>query len=86
MVVLAGHGPSLFGRNWLQHIRLNWSEIFHVDLGVDEVISSHPTIFSTDTGSLQNLQASLRIRENTTPKFLKPRSVPYSLKPAIELT
>jgi len=51
---------------------------------VDEVISSHPTIFSTDKGSLQNLQASLRIRENTTPKFLKPRSVPYSLKPAIE--
>ena len=58
--------------------------MFHVDLGVDEVISSHPTIFNTNTGSLQNLQASLTFGENTTPKFFKPRSVPYSLKPAIE--
>ena len=24
LVVIAGNGPRLFGRNWLNHINLNW--------------------------------------------------------------
>ena len=27
LVVVEGNGASLFGRSWLQHIRLNWAEI-----------------------------------------------------------
>jgi len=27
LVVVAGDGPSLFGRNWLQHIQLDWKSI-----------------------------------------------------------
>ena len=30
-VVISGEGPWLMGRNWLQHISLNWREIFHLD-------------------------------------------------------
>ena len=30
LVVIAGNGPSLFGRNWLNHINLNWKEMFKV--------------------------------------------------------
>ena len=29
-VVISGEGSCLMGRNWLQHISLNWSEIFHL--------------------------------------------------------
>ena len=29
MVILEGNGPTLFGRNWLSHIRLNWSDMSH---------------------------------------------------------
>ena len=84
VVVLAGNGPTLFGRNWLKHIRLNWSEICHIGLGVEEVIAKYQNIFSAQTGSLKGLQATLKINPDATPKFLKPRSVPYALKPAIE--
>ena len=76
--------PTLFGRDWLKHIRLNWCEICHIGLGVEEVIAKHQNIFSAQTGSLKGLQASLKIHSDVTPKFLKPRSVPYALKPAIE--
>ena len=33
---------------------------------------------------MKGLQATLKINPDATPKFLKPRSVPYALKPAIE--
>ena len=84
VVILEGNGPSLFGRDWLSHIRLNWSEIFHIGLVIEEVIAKYQTIFDSQTGSLKGLQASLKMHTDVTPKFLKPRSVPYALKPAIE--
>ena len=30
LVVIAGDGLSLFGRNWLNHITLNWKKVFAV--------------------------------------------------------
>ena len=27
LVVVTGNGPPLLGRNWLEHIKLNWKEI-----------------------------------------------------------
>ena len=30
LVVTAGKGPSLLGRNWLNHINLNWKKLFAV--------------------------------------------------------
>ena len=29
LVVVAGEGPSLFGRNWLKCLKLNWSDRCH---------------------------------------------------------
>ena len=84
VVILEGNGPTLFGRDWLNHIRLDWSEIFHIGLGVKEVIAKYQNIFNAQTSSLKQLQASLKMHSNVTPKFLKPRSVPYALKPTIE--
>ena len=30
LVVVQGQGPSLFGRNWLQEVKLNWTELARV--------------------------------------------------------
>ena len=51
---------------------------------MEEVIAKHQNIFSAQTGSLKGVQASLKMHTDVTPKFVKPRSVPYALKPAIE--
>ena len=51
---------------------------------MEEVIAKYQTIFDSQTGSLKGLQASLKMHTDVTPKFLKPRSVPYALIPAIE--
>ena len=51
---------------------------------MEEVIAKYQNIFNAHTGLLKQLQASLKMHSDVTPKFLKPRSVPYALKPAIE--
>ena len=79
IVILEGNGPTLFGGNWLSYIRLNWSDICHIGFGVEEL--SHikiSKVFSAQTGSLKGVQASISIHSDVTPKFLKPRSVPYN--------
>ena len=60
------------------------SEICHIGFGVEEVIAKYRNVFSAQTGSLKDLQVSLKLHSDVTPKFLKARSVPYALKPAIE--
>ena len=33
LVVVQGEGPALLGRNWLNHLVLNWHDILHTSLG-----------------------------------------------------
>ena len=76
VVILEGNGPTLFGRNWLKYIRLNWSQICHIGLDVEEVIAKHQNIFSAQTGSLKGLQASLKYILMSHLNFLSPDQCP----------
>ena len=90
LIVVAGDGPSLFGRNWLKHVQLNWKKIGTVVLSSDttqklsRLLKEYQEIFSDELGTVQNFQAELTVEENAQPKFCKPRSVPLPLKEAIK--
>ena len=38
LIVVDGQGPPLFGRNWLQKIRLNWMSIKQVSTQLDQLL------------------------------------------------
>ena len=81
-------GPPLLGREWLRSIRLEWS-LFRLmskddSTAVDEVLSRHPDVFSDELGQLRGIQAHIAVREGSHPKHLKPRSVPYARRAAVE--
>ena len=38
LVVIKGKGPSLFGRNWLEQIKLDWPVIHRLEGGLVEGI------------------------------------------------
>ena len=47
-VVISGEGPCLLGRNWLQHISLDWSAIFNLttmDKELNAILEAHSTVF-----------------------------------------
>lgn len=88
LLVVVGSGPTLFGRNWLRYIRLNWKTIRLATLedGRDQVeilLECYPQVFSQQLGNMRKFQATLRVRREVKPVFCKPRAVPFALKEAI---
>ena len=85
LVVVAGHGPSLFGRNWLEKIRLEWGSIQSITTTpVEELLHEYAEVFSSDLGTIQGVEAHLEVQEGATPRFHRPRSVPYALRGVVE--
>ena len=84
LVVVAGGGPALFGRNWLGQIQLDWTSIHKVSTPLDQLLKEYKEVFRLELGTLQGVQAKLVVKPDASPKFHKPRSVPYALKTAIE--
>ena len=53
LLVIKGSGPSLFGRDWLSQLKLNWREI-NTLMGVrlDEILAQHKEVFKEGFGAL----------------------------------
>ena len=81
LLVVAGEGPSLIGRNWLEHIQLNWSDIKIINSfsSLGSVLDSHAEVFRPQLGKLHNITAKLYIKTGARPRFFCPRSVAHSL-------
>ena len=75
LIVVAGEGPSLFGRNWLQAIHLDWHHIGKVvtpSPNLAALLEQHKAIFREELGTIAKEKATLSIKPDTTPKFHKP--------------
>ena len=85
LIVVAGDGPSLLGRNWLQVIRLDWMKINPVkQCQVSEVLQRHETLFQPGLGMLQGYEAKIIVDPEARPRFCKARSVPYAMRTQVE--
>ena len=84
LLVVRGRGPPLFGRNWLEKIRLDWGAIRKVYTPIEQLMSEYAEVFRKELGTMQGVQARLEVKDTATPRFHKHRSVPYTLRGAIE--
>ena len=86
LVVVNGAGPNLFGRNWLKYIRLDWHRIATVQpgsQGVQALWQQHSNLFKDELGTVNSYKATLHIKPEATPKFFKPRPVPFAIEGAV---
>jgi len=83
LVVFKGNGPSLPGRN----CQLDWHNIFTVRTvklkPLNSLLQQHRIWFSNVLVKIQPFTASLYIKPDATPRFFKPRPVPFAIKDAI---
>ncbi|XP_060081069.1 uncharacterized protein K02A2.6-like [Ylistrum balloti] len=91
--VACGNRPSLLGRNWLSHIKLDWPSIFtvtqsvqsqRIDTSVKEMLVKHHKLFQKGLGTIQKFKAQVKVQSDVQPIFCKARAVPFSLKEALE--
>ena len=89
LYVVAGNGPTLLGRQWLVGpIRLDWKTIglhrVSVQSGLDTLLQKYDGIFQEEIGTMNVIRADLKVRENATPRFHRPRQIPFALKEPVE--
>ena len=92
VIVTPGSGPSLLGRNWLLHTRLNWKQIFN-ELKLSEenesvelktILDKYATVFKEELGTMKGTEVHINLKLDAKPRFCKARPVPYALKPKID--
>ena len=81
-------GPCLLGKDWLQYIRLDWANIRAVYLNkgqnkVNNLIQKYPEVFQEGLGTMKSSKAHLHLKEGLTPKFCRPRKVPFTIKESV---
>ena len=62
LIVVTGDGPSLLGRNWLQHLRLNWKirkiTTEQTPGSIESLLTNHAAIFRNELGTIQPFKAT----------------------------
>ena len=88
LVVVKGNGPTLLGRNWLKHFRLDWSSIKTVvsqqDNHLNVLLEEYQDLFADELGTIKPFQARLAVDTTAEPRYHRPRSVPFAMRPAVE--
>ena len=85
LLIIEGEGPSLFGRNWLKHIQIDWKSIYVLnETKLSTVLTKHQDVFKEGLGKLKEVKAKIYVEPADQPKYFKARSVPYSMKIKVE--
>ena len=86
-MVTAGDGQSLFCRNWLHLINLNWKKLFAVCMvwfeSLHTLMQLHQQLIADGLRTVEPFKLSLHIRHWAKPRFCKPWPVPFSIRDAI---
>ena len=91
LYVVERDGPCLMGRDWLTSIILDWKQIGLLNTMVNSsktlnnLLDQYQEVFTEGSGPMNTFEASLHLKPNAQPKFMKARPVPFALKPAVDL-
>ena len=87
LIVVKGPGPSLLGRNWLNHITLDWKSIRTISQhqgSLKSLLTEFKDVLSEGLGTIDGFTATLHLSKDARPRFWKPRPVPFSLRETVE--
>ena len=96
LLVVEDEVESIIGRSWLRaleiidkrnnvHLNLN-IKIIPIRSKLKDILQKHKSLFDGEIGRAKEYKASLQIRENEKPVYLKARPVPLAIKPLVTET
>ena len=87
LLVVAGDGPSLLGRDWLSKLTLNWRELNFVHRSpsspaqtLANVLDQHADVFAEGLGTARGITAKIHVDPQAPPRFCKASPIPYALR------
>ena len=88
LYVVGGSAPCLLGHDWLQDIRLNWSNIRTLSahnslLTLYQPNQKHAEVFQQELGTIRGFKAQLHLKDGVKKQFRRPRSVPFAIKETV---
>ena len=82
LLIVRRKGPTLFGRDWLRIIRLNWSDVNKVtnsDAGYETVVNKYPGLFSDGVGTFAGPKVRIHVSADAQPLLHTARPVPHMM-------
>ena len=85
LLIVNGDGPALLGRNWLEHLRLDWPRLAYTPVSADtqSLLDAHQEVFKDELGTVKDTKISLTIKPDVKPSFHRPRPVPLAIRDAV---
>ena len=87
LLVVDCEGPNIMGRDWLDKIKLDWKEIHYtVDQThtANSIVNKFQDLWNDELGEVKGTKGKIYIKDNSCPKFFKPRTVPYSMRDKVD--
>ena len=99
LIVVKGNLCTLLGRDWLNVVKLNWSEIFSISPSQSNsnpkasvraegrlraLLKNYQEIFKDELGTFNGGKASITMKPDAQPIFLRARNVPFSIFEDVE--
>ncbi|KAL5479309.1 hypothetical protein EMCRGX_G022812 [Ephydatia muelleri] len=85
LLVVAGDGPSLMGRDWLGELMPEFSVLnSSSDSSLQNLLRKYADLFTEELGLVKGVTAKLQVDGKAQPRFYKPRTVPYALRSRVE--
>ena len=86
LVIVKGEGPCLFGRNWLEAIKLDWPVICRVAAPprVEPILAEFPEVFRDGLGCYQGDPVHIAVDPDVQPRFFKARAVPLAYRARVD--
>ena len=67
-------------RDWLEHLRIDWKQVCQISASAMKRLLDHKKkLFEPGLCTLQGFRAKIDVVPAATPKFCKPRQVPYAV-------
>ncbi|XP_065356388.1 uncharacterized protein LOC135950789 [Calliphora vicina] len=86
IIVIKNGGPPLLGRNFLKNFEIKICNLnYSVPMAnAQQIIGEFKNLFDGSFGLFKGGQAVLKIKDQTIPKFFRPRPLPLAIKDKVE--